>query len=156
MYVFLPSTIPALARLLEKGRSEEAPSTAFVADPEPGGDEEEAGYQAMCAAAEESLALLAADTGAPRRRVVLVANLPDDLVEHEGRVGEGVARVKVNGVVPYKKLASAHVDDAGNAEDITVAAQDPTSDAAEGHELMWFAVQELRHLVQEGRAEGDA
>src|SRR5699024_10929635 len=143
MYVFLPSTIPALARLLEKGRSEEASSTAFVADPEPGGDGEEAGYQAMCAAAEESLAVLAADADAPRRRVVLVAILPGDLVGHEGRAGEGVARVKLAGGVAYTKLAGAHVGDAGGVADITVAARQRTSDAARVHELMWFAVQEL-------------
>ncbi|MFD6953110.1 hypothetical protein A6A08_11330 [Nocardiopsis sp. TSRI0078] len=151
MHVFLPSTIPALARLLEEGRLEEVPLTAFAADPGPGADTEEVEYEAMYAAAEESLALLAADPGAPRRRVVLVADMPDRVVEHEGRAGEGVARVRVTGAVPYKKLASAHVDDADAARDIAVAVQDPASEAAEDHELMWFAVQELRYLVQEGQ-----
>lgn len=150
MHIFLPSTIPALARLLEEGRLEDTPPAVFAADPGPGEDEEEARYQAMYVAAEESLALLAADPDAPRRRVVLVADMPDHVVEHVGRVGEGVVRVEVTGTVPRKKLASAHVDDVGASEDVAEAAADPTSGAAEGHELMWFAVQELRHLVQEG------
>lgn len=154
MYIFLPSTIPALARLLEEGRLEGAPLTAFAADPGPDGDSEEAEYEAMHAAAEESLILLASDPGAPRRRVVLAANMPDHIVEREARAGEGVIRVKVAGTVPYKKLASAHVDDDGVSEDIAEAAADPTSGAAEEHELMWFAVQELRHLVQESWSEG--
>ena len=116
MHIFLPSTIPALARLLEEGRLEDTPPAVFAADPGPGEDEEEARYQAMYVA----------------------------------RVGEGVVRVEVTGTVPRKKLASAHVDDVGASEDVAEAAADPTSGAAEGHELMWFAVQELRHLVQEG------
>lgn len=150
MHVFLPSTIPALARLLEEGRLEGAPLTAFTADPGPGEDVEEVEYEAMYAAAEESLALLASDPDAPRRRVVLAANVPDRVVEREGRSEEGVARVRVAGAVPLKRLLSAHVDDAAAARDVAEAAQDPTSGAAEEHELMWFAVQELRYLVQEG------
>ncbi|WP_159940628.1 MULTISPECIES: hypothetical protein [unclassified Nocardiopsis] len=152
MYVFLPSTIPALARLLEEGRLEGAPLTAFAADPGPGEDAEEAEYEAMYTAAEESLTLLAADPDAPRRRVVLAANMPDHVVERAGRTGEGVVRVRVTGAVPYKKLASAHVDDDAAAGDVAEAVRDRASGAAEEHELMWFAVQELRHLVREAGA----
>ncbi|MFD3687317.1 DUF6912 family protein [Nocardiopsis sp. NPDC058631] len=147
MYVFLPSTMPALTALLEEGRLEGAPLTAFAADPGPDGDAEEAEYEAMYAAAEESLALLAADTGAPRRRVVLAANMPDAVVERHGSATGGVVRVSVTAAVPYKKLASAHVDDAAAEPDVAAAAEDPGSGAADDHELMWFAVQELRHLV---------
>ncbi|NKY97531.1 DUF6912 family protein [Nocardiopsis alborubida] len=149
MYVFLPSTIPALARLLEEGRLEDVPLTAFAADPGPDEDVEEAEYEAMYAAARESLALLAAEPGAPRRRVVLAANMPDHVVERAGRSGRGVVRVGLTGAVPYKKLASAHVDDADAVADVAAAVQDPSSDAVEDHELMWFAVQELRYLVEE-------
>ena len=103
----------------------------------------------MYAAAEGSLRLLGEDPDAPRRRVVLAAEVPDDLVEHEGRAGHGAARVRVTGAVPYKKFRSAHVDDPEAVDDIAAAVADPGSDAAEEHELMWFAVQELRHLVEE-------
>ena len=153
MYVFLPSTVPALAALLEEGRLEGAPLTAFTADPGPSGDSEEAEYDAMYAAAEESLGLLAADSGAPRRRVVLAAEMPDHIVEHEARHADGVARVSVTMPVPFKKLKSAHVDDTDAAADIAKAAADPDSGDAEDHELMWFAVQELRYLVAEARAQ---
>ena len=151
MYVFVPSTIPALASLLEEGRLEGAPLTAFAADPGPDGDPEEAEYQAMYEAAEASLALLAADPDAPRRRVVLAATMPDPVVERVSRAADDVVRVRVTAAVPYKKLASAHVDDAAAADDVATAAADPGSGAADEHELMWFAVQELRYLV-----EGDA
>lgn len=142
MYVFLPSTLPALATVLDEGRVR-VPA-AFAADT---GDEE-AEYEAMYAAAEESLRLLAADPDAPRRRVVLAANLADHLVEEEGREGPDVIRVRVTGdSIPYKRLASAHIDDEAAAPDIAKAVADPSSDAADTHELMWYALQELRHLL---------
>jgi hypothetical protein len=140
MYVFLPSTIPALARVLDTGTADG--TTAFAADPAPGGDAEEAEYDAMYAAAEASLELLAADPDAPRRRVVLAAVMPDHVVERRGSAGPNVVRVGVTEPVPYKKLASAHVDDAAAAGDIAAG------DAGD-HELLWFAVQELRYLVDE-------
>ena len=149
MYVFLPSTVPALAALLEAGRLEGDSLTAFTADEGPGGDAEEAEYDAMYAAAEASLGLLAEDPEAPRRRVVLAAEMPDHVVEHQARHADGVARVSIQGGVPYKKLKSAHVDDADVAADIAEAAADPASGAADDHELMWFAVQELRYLVED-------
>lgn len=151
MYVFLPSTVPALSTLLDEGRLEGAPLTAFAADPGVGGDPEEAEYEAMYAAAKESLRMLAADPDAPRRRVVLTAEMPDQVIEYQAREGDAVVRVSVRGAVPYKKLRSAHVDDVDATEDIAEAVEDPVSDAAEEHELMWFAVQELRYLVEEAR-----
>ncbi|WP_306366249.1 hypothetical protein [Nocardiopsis sp. CC223A] len=142
MYVFLPSTLPALATVLDEGRVRVP--VAFAADT----DDEEAEYEAMYAAAEESLRLLAQDPAAPRRRVVLAANLADHLVEEEGRQGPDVVRVRITGEsIPYKRLASAHIDDEAAAPDIAEAAADPDSDAADGHELMWYALQELRHLL---------
>ena len=142
MYVFLPSTLPALATVLDEGRARVP--VAFAADT----DDEEAEYEAMYAAAEASLRLLAAAPDAPRRRVVLAANLADHLVEEEGREGPDVLRVRiVGGSIPYKRLASAHIDDEAAEADIAEAAADPGSDASDGHELMWYALQELRHLL---------
>lgn len=151
MYVFLPSTVPALAALLEEGRLEGEPLTAFTAEPGPGGDPEEAEYEAMYAAAEESLRLLAADPGAPRRRVVLTADMPDHIVEHQDRHGEDVARVSVLASIPYKKLRAVHVDDERAAADVADAVEDPGSGAADEHELLWFAVQEIRYVVEDSR-----
>ncbi|MFE9242781.1 DUF6912 family protein [Nocardiopsis sp. NPDC006938] len=152
MYVFLPSTVPALAALLDRGRLEGEALTAFTADAGPDGDTEEAEYDAMYAAARASLRMLAEDPGAPRRRVVLAAEMPDAAVEHGGRHAEGVARVTVAGGVPYKKLRSVHIDDTDAADDVAESAADPASEAAEDHELMWFGVQEIRYLVEESHA----
>ncbi|CAL9544133.1 hypothetical protein SUDANB121_04318 [Nocardiopsis dassonvillei] len=142
MYVFLPSTLPALATVLDEGRVRVP--VAFAADT----DDEEAEYEAMYAAAEESLRLLARDPDAPRRRVVLAADLADHLVEEEGRESPDVIRVRVTGEsIPYKRLASVHIDDEAAAPDIATAAASPDSGAADDHELMWYALQELRHLL---------
>lgn len=151
MHVFLPGTVPALAALLDEGRLEGEPLTAFTAAPGPGGDSEEAEYEAMCAAAEESLRLLAADPSAPRRRVVLTAEMPDHIVEHEARHGDDVARVSVRASIPYKKLRALHVDDERAVADVSKAVEDPGSDAADDHELLWFAVQEIRYVVEDSR-----
>ncbi len=151
MHVFLPGTVPALAALLDEGRLEGEPLTAFTAAPGPGGDSEEAEYEAMCAAAEESLRLLAADPSAPRRRVVLTAEMPDHIVEHEARHGDDVARVSVRASIPYKKLRALHVDDERAVADVAKAVEDPGSDAADDHELLWFAVQEIRYVVEDSR-----
>jgi hypothetical protein len=60
--------------------------------------------------------------------------------------------------VPIAKVVSGHVDDLAAAADVrTAVAALPAADAgdedaqfsvgaAEGHELMWYATQELRHL----------
>jgi hypothetical protein len=111
-------------------------------------DDEEAEYEAMYAAAEESLRLLGQAPDAPRRRVVLAANLADHLIEEEDRHGPDVIRVRITGEsIPYKRLASAHIDDEAAASDIAKAVADPDSGAADDHELMWYALQELRHLL---------
>jgi hypothetical protein len=130
------------------------------------GDTEELEYVALLAAARASLGLLAADPQAPPRRVVLVAEVPEAAVmaaEHPAAVAiidaEHPAAIAVAGPIPVAKLACAHVDDAEAAQDIakavaSLAAADAGDedaefdvDQAEGHELAWYANQELPHLL---------
>lgn len=84
--VYLPATVPMLARLREEGLSAEA---AHAVTPElrewyAEGDEEELEYVAFTRAAQDALLLLRHDPAAPRRRVVVSADLPARAV---GRVG---------------------------------------------------------------------
>ena len=72
----------ALADALTKGEVGEAPLHAFAVTPAlreayASGDDEELEYVAMPPAARQSLRLLAGDQDAPRRRVVLAADVPD-------------------------------------------------------------------------------
>jgi hypothetical protein len=161
MRVYLPSTLPALADALRSGLVGPAPLTGFAVTPGlreayASGDDEELEYAAMTAAARASLRLLAALVDAPPRRVVLAADIPDPSVKRAD--GDAPGAVSVIEPVPVAWVASGHVDDADAGPDITAAAAAVdaadagdddaafTVDGAEGHELLWYATQELDEL----------
>jgi hypothetical protein len=173
MRVFLPSTLPALAEALRAGQVGSGPGAAPGAAPgdQPGyavtpalreayasGDEEELEYAALTEAARASLRMLAENPAAPPRRVVLATEIPADQVKLDARDREP-GRVLVTVAIPVDKLASAHVDDteagpdvrsAADALDAADAGDDDARfavDGAEGHELGWYATQELAYLA---------
>jgi len=162
MRVYLPATLSALAGILAEGEVGPAPLQAFAVTPAlresyASGDDEELEYVATLAAATQSLRLLAADPDAPRRRVVLAADVPDAQVSWQPYDDDSAA-VQVAVVVPLKSIASGHVDDLDAVETITAAANaieaadagdddaSFTVDSAEDHELAWYATQELQYL----------
>jgi hypothetical protein len=163
MRVYLPATVPALAEMLRAVEVGPAPVEAFAVTPAlresyASGDLEELEYVAMMHAARASLRLLLADPDAPRRRVVLAADVPDEHVGRGGRVDEPTL-VLLSAPVPLARVAAGHVDDQLAVGDISAAvAALPGADAgdddarflvdgAEGHELLWYATQELTDLV---------
>lgn len=162
MRVYLPSTLAGLSDILVKGEAGPAPLPAFAVTPAlreaySSGDDEELEYVAMLAAARQSLRLLCADPAAPRRRVVLAADVPDAQVSWQAYDDEPAA-VLVGAPVAVTAIASGHVDEADAVTDVTAAAGAVTAadggdedasfavDSAEGHELAWYATQELRYL----------
>lgn len=164
MRVYLPSTLPGLVRVLDSGQVGPGPVPGFAVTPAlreayASGDDEELEYAALTEAARASLRMLAADPAAPPRRVVLAAELPPDQVRPDAQVSEP-GRVRLQAPVPLSRLVSAHVDDKAAAKDVQSAAEAlPAADAgdddasfavdgAEGHELAWYATQELRDLAQ--------
>ena len=167
MRVYLPSTILALADALTKGEVGDAPLHAFAVTPAlreayASGDDEELEYVAMLAAARQSLRLLAADPDSPRRRVVLAIDAPDREVTWLAYDDEPAA-VVVRTVVPVSAVVSGHVDAPEASEDVAAAAdaisasdagdEDAafTVDSAEGHELAWYATQELQDIQNDRR-----
>ena len=161
MRVYLPSTLPALAAALRAGQV--GPGPGFAVTPSlreayASGDEEELEYTALTEAARASLRMLAEDPAAPPRRVVLAAEIPSDQVK-PGTTDKEPGRVLIANAVPLTKLASAHVDDAEAVADVRAAAEALEAahagdedarfavDGAEGHELGWYATQELSYLV---------
>ena len=160
MRVYLPSTLPALANVLREGAVSPAPLHGFAVTPAlreayASGDEEELEYIAMLAAARESLRLLRADPAAPRRRVVLAADAEATWTAYD----DEPAAVVITDAIPLAAVASGHVDDADAEADVTVATDaiaaadagdedaEFTVDGAEGHELAWYATQELKTLA---------
>jgi len=167
MRVYLPSTIPALADLLRTSEIGPAPVRGFGVTPAlrewySSGDIEELEYVALMYAARSSLRLLAADPNATMRRVVLAAELPDG---HSGVVPaanggfDEPALVKIALPIKLTDIVSAHVDDAAAVTEISAAvAALPAADSgdedakfvvdsAEGHELQWYATQEIGDLL---------
>jgi hypothetical protein len=165
MRVYLPATVSMLDSVLRDAEIGPAPVRAFAVTPAlregyATGDLEELEYVAMTHAARASLRLLLADPAAPRRRVVLAADVPDEQVDTKGGFDEPTL-VMLSAPVPLARVASGHVDDPVAAGDIGAAAAALTVadsgdddaqflvDSAEGHELLWFATQELRYLDEE-------
>jgi hypothetical protein len=163
MRVYLPSTIPALAELLRTGEVGPAPVRGFAVTPAlrewySSGDIEELEYVALMHAARKSLRLLAADPAAPRRRVVIAAELPDSASTGNNGFDEP-ALVQIGAHVALRDVVSAHVDDPSAASEIAAAiAALPAADAgdedarfavdgAEGYELQWYATQEIADLL---------
>jgi hypothetical protein len=163
MRVYLPATLPGLAGLLRKAEIGPAPLRAFAVTPAlresyASGDLEELEYVAMTQAARVSLRLLAADPDAPRRRVVIAADVPDEHIGFNGGFSEPTV-VEVSEPVPLARVVAGHVDDLLAVADIAnavAALPDADSgdddarflvDGAEGHELLWYATQELPYLA---------
>src|SRR5580698_4946270 len=166
MRVYFPATLSAVAELLETAEVGQPPVRGFAVTPAlrewySSGDLEELEYIALMHAARASLRLLNADPGTGRRRVVLAAEVPDELVV--GNTGfDERALVEIKKPVLLTHIVSGHIDDpAATTEIAAAAAALPAADAgdddaqftvdsAEGHELLWYATQELRRYLTEG------
>ena len=164
MRVFLPSTLPAVAQALQAGQVGPGPLPGFAVTPAlreayASGDAEELEYAALTEAARASLRMLAGDPAAPSRRVVLAAEVPADQVSWDAQDGEP-ARVVISQAIPLARLAAAHVDAREADADVRSAVEALsladagdedarfTVDGAEGHELGWYATQELSYLAE--------
>jgi hypothetical protein len=159
--VYLPATMPLLATLRADG--ELAMRTGHAVTPElrewyAEGDEEELEYVAFTRAAQDALQLLRRDPDAPRRRVVISADVGDGEVLAVDR-DLGSSAVALDTRLTLDAVAAIHIDGAGADADVAAAAEvvdeaaagDPdaqfTVDGAEDHELEWYAVTELDHVL---------
>ncbi len=164
MRVYLAATLPQLRDLAEH-REWRVPHahavTPALREWYAEGDEEELEYVAFTRAAQDALQLLRADPAAPRRRVVVSADLPAALVG-PGDGDLGSSTLELTRAVPVAAVAAIHVDGADAVEDVAAAAEvvtealagDPdaqfTVDGAEDHELEWYDVSELDQLLDAG------
>ena len=161
--VYVPATVPMLVALRASGQLGDGPTIAHAVTPAlrewyAEGDEEELEYVAFTRAAQGALQLLRHDPAAPRRRVVVSADVPSAALVRED-VELGSSTVRLPQPVSLKEVASLHVDGVDAAEQVAAAADvveealagDPdaqfTVDGAEEHELEWYAVSELDELT---------
>jgi len=166
--VYLPATTNVLRTLVDDGRLT-GPLTAFAVTPglrefyalsDAGADEEELEYAALLAAARASLRLVDVDPSAARRRVVLAADVPDAAVTEVEDPDADRGAVRIAGEVALRDVASAHVDGSEAEDDVRAAvgvvleadlgSEDAqfVVDQAEGHELAWYATQEIGPLLE--------
>ena len=163
MRVYLPATTTVLRALVDEGRLP-GPLTGFAVTPalrefyalsEAGADTEELEYAALLAAARASLRLLDVDPFAARRRVVLAADVADGSVSPIDDPDTDRGAVRVEAEVELRLVASAHLDGEDAQDDVQAAvavvleadlgSEDAqfVVDQAEGHELAWYATQEI-------------
>jgi hypothetical protein len=166
--VYLPATTTVLRSLMAEGRLPE-PQRGFAVTPglrefyaasDADADVEELEYAALLAAARSSLRLLDVDPGAHRRRVVVAADVPDAAVQPVDDPDAERGEVQISTPVTLADVASAHVDGADAEDDVRAAVgvvleadlgSDDAQfvvDQAEGHELAWFATQEINPLLE--------
>ncbi len=168
MRVYLPATTTVLRRLVDEELLS-GPHTAFavtdqlrqfyaVSDAE--ADTEELEYAALLAAARASLRLLDTDPFAARRRAVIAADVADPAVTpmDDPHVESGAVRVDTD--IRLTDVASAHLDEADAEDDVRAAVNvvleadlgsDDSQfvvDQAEGHQLAWYATQEIGPLLE--------
>ncbi|KJY21579.1 MULTISPECIES: DUF6912 family protein [Streptomyces] len=166
MRVYVPLTLPALAEVHKAGELGPAPLRAYAVTPGlrewyVSDDIEELEYAALGRAAAASLRLLAADPGAPRRRVVVALDVDDNAATATPGVDEAtLGQVSLAAAVRLTVAAAVHVDADDADEDVAAAAlalpaadggdEDArfTVDGAEDHELLWFGVQEIPGLLK--------
>jgi hypothetical protein len=157
--------VPLLARLREAGAIA-VPQGVSGHAVTPGlrewyaeGDDEELEYVAFTRAAQEALRLLSADGKAPRRRVVISADVPlGGALPTEERLGSTL--VRLDRAVALADVAAIHVDGpeaeaaVGAAVDAVPAAAAGDDDArfavdgADDYELEWYDVSELDQLIE--------
>jgi hypothetical protein len=161
--VYLPATVPALVTLHHSGELGPPPLPAHAVTPAlrewyAEGDDEELEYVAFTRAAQAALRLLRADSAAPRRRVVVSADVPNGQIERAD-VELGSSVVRISSPVPLAAVAAIHVDGVAAEPDVAAAAEvieeaaagDPdaqfTVDGAEDNALEWYDVSELGQLA---------
>jgi len=160
--VYLPATAPLLSSLRAEGGLT-TPLHGHAVTPElrewyAEGDDDELEYVAFTRAAQDALHLLRRDPAAPRRRVVISIDVDAADVSAADR-DLGSSSVSVGTRLTLAAVAAIHMDGAGAEADVAAAAEvvdeaaagDPdaqfTVDGAEDHELEWYDVTELDHLL---------
>jgi hypothetical protein len=160
--VYVPVTTSILRAMVDDGELGPPPLTAFAVTPElrewyTDGDIDELEYAALLEAARGSLRLLDQDPTSARRRAVVAAEVPDEQVGARPDLDRAV--VRMNAAIPLRLVAAVHLD-GPDAEIAVRAAANAVLEAdlgsddakflldeAQGHEMLWYASQEVGSLL---------
>ena len=166
MRIYLPSTVSGVRDALAAGAVPVRSATGFAVTGSlrveyPDWSDEELEYLAMLDASRASLRLLAAaGSDEPSLRVVVAADVDESQVTPRPERDRAVVAVGP-AVVPWKRVASVHLDgaDAADAVRAAVAVIDAadlgdgdaefTLGSAEDFDLAWYAPGEIRYLLEE-------
>ncbi|MBD0291979.1 MAG: hypothetical protein ICV70_00190 [Jiangellaceae bacterium] len=161
MRVFVPATLSRLAELHRSRKLAVDVDIGYAVTPAlresyAEGDAEELEYVASSTASRASLTFLGAEPDAPRRRVVVAADVPDA----DPAAGHGPAGVRLREAIPLRAVAAIHADD-DDAEPAIAAAVEALDaatrgdrdaqflvDETDGVELLWYATQEIPDLLR--------
>ena len=152
MRIYLPSTLTELSEATLGPRLVHAVTPA-LRTALPDEDEEGLEYAAQLLAADDSLDLLAEDPSAPRRRVVVAADVPESDVETVPSEGEHAPSVvRLTATVARDAVACAHVDEseAGPDVDAALTEDEAALERLADRDLLWYDATELVALA--GRA----
>ena len=166
MRIYLAATLPLLVQLHEEGELLPQPAahavTPTLREWYAESDLEELEQAAFYDAERRSLRFLAADPAAPRRRIVIAADVPDEVVIPVGSDDDDDrSTVLVHGAVSLDAVVSVHVDDIDAVVDVAAAIDALAAasqgdedaqfvlDSAEGHDLLWFDVTELDDVLED-------
>lgn len=160
MRIYLPATLDELAALVVSAKRPAALDlaprgahavTAALAAALPEEDDEGLEYSAHLAAADDTLALIAASPEIERRRLVLTVEVPDEAVV--AAVGDvtvlSPSAVDIVVAVPGATIVCGHVDELEAVHDVeaTLAGDDPAVERLVERDLLWYDASELPGLL---------
>lgn len=167
MRVYVPLTLSGLAAAHAGGEVGPGPLTAYAVTPAlrewyVSDDIEELEYAALGRAAAASLRLIAANPDEAGRRIVVAVDVPDGAATAglgHGPGADSPGEVRVATALPLAGAAAVHVDAEEAEKDVAAAAAalaeadlgddgaQSVVDGAGDHELLWFGVQEIPHVI---------
>ncbi len=152
MRIYLPSTLAELGRPDGLDPRVVHAVTPALRAALPDEDDEGLEYAAQLLAADDSVDRLAAEAGEGTRwrRVVVAADVSDELVAAVEDEDEVASAVRLLALVPWSDVACAHVDEVEAEPEVRAAAQGD-DDAAERlveRDLLWFDASELPSLAR--------
>ena len=159
MRIYLPATLDELTALAVSTRHPASLDleprgahavTAALAAALPEEDEEGLEYSAHLAAADDSLTALALAPAAPRLRLVLTLEVPDDVVVDAAEDAAILTPSAVDLVAPVEgaTLVCAHVDEPEAAADVaaTLAGDDAAVERLVERDLLWYDAIEIADI----------